>query len=149
MAEDLVELEQKKDALERELFIAKGNITALSVVIGLMADKYPDNLASQYIRECVNFKLTGDLMKKEARALQHLAQIMDGDTYEQLVSLCAGYTEVNLGPEFEMPDTSAAAKTEETMICTGEAKPTEATFSAYAAKVAGGAAETTGAADAK
>ena len=117
MAEDLRQfeekvekLEQKIGQLENDLRNAKGNVRALSVIIGLMADKYPDNLAGMYIRECVKFGLAGDLMKKEISGLRYLARIMERDTLEKLVALCTeqAVQEEEEPREFEMPDVPSA-----------------------------------------
>lgn len=95
---------------EKERRTAQGNVRALSVVIGLMADKYPDKLACQYIRECVELGLIGDLVKKESSALKYLAQIMDGKTYEKLVEMLSEPEEPEEEQAFEMPDTSQAKR---------------------------------------
>lgn len=95
---------------EKERRTAQGNVRALSVVIGLMADNYPDKLACQYIRECVELGLIGDLVKKENSALKHLAQIMDGKTYEKLVEMLSEPEEPEEEQAFEMPDASQAKR---------------------------------------
>ena len=115
MAEDLRQLEEKAEELERkiedlerELRHANGNVKVLMAVIGLVADKYPDDLAGQYLRECANLGLTVDLMKKESSALRYLARVMSGETFERLVAICAENAEADAEREFEMPDTTAA-----------------------------------------
>ncbi len=157
MAEDLVQLEEKAeslerkiDELERELRIAWGNVSALSAVIGLMADKYPENLVSQYIRECVSLGSRADLMKKETSALRYLSRIADGGMYEKLVALCAE-TDADPEPDFEMPDATAAKREP-----AGKRERAVAEAAANAGNAAGteeraddGTAKAAGAADAK
>ena len=87
---------------EKERRTAQGNVRALSVVIGLMADNYPVRYASQYIHECVEYGLPGDLVKRETSALRYLSQIMDGKTYEKLVEMLSEPEE----PEEEEPEHS-------------------------------------------
>lgn len=101
------------EQLEQELRVARGNVRALSVVIGLVADKYPEHLAEKFIRECVSLGQAGELMRKETSALRYLSRLMDGETYEKLVNLCSEDAEPDQIPEPDtgMPETKTEAGT--------------------------------------
>lgn len=151
---EIARLKGKISRLERDLRRANGNVRAFSAVIGLMAEKYPENLASQYIRECVSLGLAGDLMKKETSALRYLSQIMSGETYERMVALCAEETVEDPEPEFEMPDVSAKRDPAEAKrAAAGASSGTEANGAAAGAssgtETKGAAAEQASEAEAK
>lgn len=82
--------ERKMDEKTREeIRNARGNVRALSVILGLIAEKYDFYRGAQFIRECVELKQIDELREKEMRALSYLATMMDGELYAGLVELLA------------------------------------------------------------
>ena len=78
-----------EDLARQEIRNARGNVRALSVILGLIAERYDLHRGGQFIRECVELKQIDELREKEMRALSYLATMMDGELYAGLVELLA------------------------------------------------------------
>lgn len=63
------------------------NIRALNVIIGLLSRHYPERLAPQYIRECVQHKQYNELARNEDDALSFMSSVYGADLFCQLVNL--------------------------------------------------------------
>lgn len=71
------------------LAIARGNVRALDIVIGLMAKRYPRDLIPKFIRECVELKQEDLLRTTAMDGLAFLAETLGSETYEMLVNYLA------------------------------------------------------------
>lgn len=71
------------------LAIARGNVRALDIVIGLMAKRYPRDLIPKFIRECVELKQEDLLRTTATDGLAFLAETLGSETYEMLVNYLA------------------------------------------------------------
>lgn len=71
------------------LAIARGNVRALDIVIGLLAKRYPRDLIPKFIRECVELKQEDLLRTTATVGLAFLAETLGSETYEMLVNYLA------------------------------------------------------------
>ena len=72
-----------------DLTHVKGQLETMLVVVGLLAEKYPQHLIGQFISECVELKQYGELNRKRQRGLSWMDAVI-GDRYGDLVDLLAG-----------------------------------------------------------
>lgn len=86
------------------LAIARGNVRALDIVIGLMAKRYPRDLIPKFIRECVELKQEDLLRTTATDGLAFLAETLGSETYEMLVNYLAEQAALDLEkvPEVEL-----------------------------------------------
>ena len=86
------------------LAIARGNVRALDIVIGLMAKRYPRDLIPKFIRECVELKQEDLLRTTATDGLAFLAETLGSETYEMLVNYLAEQAarEMAKAPEVEL-----------------------------------------------
>ena len=66
---------------------AKAAAETLMVIVGLMADRYPPNLAQSFIRECVQLAQHDELSVKKADGISYIRRAFDPETYDQLMQL--------------------------------------------------------------
>ena len=87
---------------------AKAAAETLMVVVGLMVDKYPPNLAQNFMRECVQFAQHDELDMKKADGISYIQRVYDPEVYDQLMQIYLERARDELLPE------ESAGKTEET-----------------------------------
>lgn len=79
--------ENRESGDKEEVAALSANVRALNVIIGLLVKRYPENLAPQYIRECVQLKQLGELDRNEDDALKYMSSVYGAELFCQLVNL--------------------------------------------------------------
>ena len=77
--------ETKVNVVAADLPEVKANVYALHVVIGLVGGKYPRDMISRFINECVDLKQDGLLDAKMLDGVQNVSNLVGGETYRKLV----------------------------------------------------------------
>ena len=71
-----------------DLTHVKGQLETMMVVVGLLAEKYPQHLIGQFISECVELKQYDELNRKKQWGLHYMDAVI-GDRFGDLVDLLA------------------------------------------------------------
>ena len=71
-----------------DLTHVKGQLETMMVVVGMMAEKYPQHLIGQFISECVELKQYDELNRKKQRGLHYMDAVI-GDRFGDMVDLLA------------------------------------------------------------
>ena len=71
-----------------DLTHVKGQLETMMVVVGLLAEKYPQHLVGQFISECVELKQYDELNRKKQRGLHYMDAVI-GERFGDLVDLLA------------------------------------------------------------
>lgn len=79
--------ENRESGDQEEVAALSANVRALNVIIGLLVKRYPEALAPQYIRECVQLKQFTELNRNEDDALSYMSSVYGADLFCQLVDL--------------------------------------------------------------
>lgn len=83
---------------------AKAAAETLMVIIGLMVDKYPPNLAQSFMRECVQFTQYDELSAKKTDGINYIRRAFDPEIYDQLMQMFLEQARDELLPEEEKPE---------------------------------------------
>ena len=83
---------------------AKAAAETLMVIIGLMVDKYPPNLAQSFMRECVQFTQYDELSAKKMDGVNYIRRAFDPEIYDQLMQMFLEQARDELLPEEEKPE---------------------------------------------
>lgn len=83
---------------------AKAAAETLMVIIGLMVDKYPPNLAQSFMRECVQFTQYDELSAKKTDGVNYIRRAFDPEIYDQLMQMFLEQARDELLPEKEKPE---------------------------------------------
>lgn len=86
---------------------AKAAAETLMVIIGLMVDKYPPNLAQSFMRECVQFTQYDELSAKKTDGINYIRRAFDPEIYDQLMQMFLEQARDELLPE-EKPEVELA-----------------------------------------
>ena len=77
-----------------DLMQVKGQLETMMIVVGLMAEKYPQHLIGQFIEECVELKQYDELNLKKQQGAAYMDAVI-GDRFGDLADLLAAKEKEN------------------------------------------------------